>query len=316
MKRLSIIVPVYNLESCIQRCVTSLYHQDLPEEEYEVIFVNDGSTDRTEEKIRELWHENMLLLTQENARQGAARNNGLRHASGTYVWFVDGDDSIKENCLRHLVSILENQNLDILFTGQKSFSDSGVFLGIKNTASVEDALRVFDGKEYLKKRNLTLGPCYFFRRNFLLEHNLFFMEKTFYEDSEFMPRVCFYAKRVMHLDDAPYSIFLREGSSMRSVNPSLADNALKVSLRLLDFAGKHGRERGAADLFYYAIMIFNTALDRLSQKTREEKKIFWRRVPVWKFFYAMLRSRDIKYYGEIPYLGMMCILAKIKLLVR
>ena len=98
--RLSILVPVYNREGTLRRCVESLLRQDL--EEYEIILVDDGSTDasrRILEDYRRRYPEKVKLIFQENQGVAGARNAGLEAACGEYVTWVDSDDWLRENCL-------------------------------------------------------------------------------------------------------------------------------------------------------------------------------------------------------------------------
>lgn len=101
---LSVIVPVYNCEKYLAECLRSFIEQDLPDKDYEVICVNDGSTDESAVMLSE-WsdtHPVLRILTQENAGVSAARNNGLAIARGDYVWFVDSDDFIAWRILGEL----------------------------------------------------------------------------------------------------------------------------------------------------------------------------------------------------------------------
>jgi glycosyltransferase involved in cell wall biosynthesis len=117
MIRLSIIIPFYNVEKYIAQCLQSIYNQDITEEEYEVICVNDCSPDSSREIVLEFQakHRNLILLEQPtNQKLGAARNRAIREACGKYVWFIDSDDFIEENCLKKLLNILEINDLEIL----------------------------------------------------------------------------------------------------------------------------------------------------------------------------------------------------------
>ena len=116
MVRLSIVVPFYGVERYIRQCLQSLYLQDVPESEYEVICVNDCSPDNCERIVLEFQqeHKNLVLLHHEvNKKLGAARNTGLKAALGKYVWFVDSDDYIKENCFGEILKSCEENNLQI-----------------------------------------------------------------------------------------------------------------------------------------------------------------------------------------------------------
>ena len=117
MIRLSIIVPFYGVEKYIEECIRSLYDQDIPMEEYEVICVDDCSPDGSRAIVERLQKEypTLRLLTHtENKRQGGARNTALKEARGEYVWFVDGDDTIQSNCLGRLIKTASDNHLDVL----------------------------------------------------------------------------------------------------------------------------------------------------------------------------------------------------------
>ena len=108
MLRLSIIIPFYNVEQYIAECLDSVYQQNIPEEEYEVICVNDASHDHSREIVLEYQklHSNLVLVEHEfNRKLGAARNTGRAVAKGNYIWNVDSDDKIELNCLGKLLRI-------------------------------------------------------------------------------------------------------------------------------------------------------------------------------------------------------------------
>mgnify|MGYP001006884620 CR=1 FL=1 len=98
---ISLIAPAYNVEKYIEACVHSCENQDLPRDSYEIIIVNDGSTDSTYSTIERLSgvYENIRIVTQKNQGLSVARNNGFKLARGKYVWFIDSDDCISSNCL-------------------------------------------------------------------------------------------------------------------------------------------------------------------------------------------------------------------------
>lgn len=171
MVRLSIIMPFYGVERYIRQCLESLYRQDIPESEYEVICVNDCSPDRCEEIVVEFQqeHKNLILIRHEvNKKLGAARNTGLRAASGKYVWFVDSDDLVKENCFDVILGNCEENNLQIFHWSIKDnhdkwinrFEDSEVVTGIDDLLS--------------GSRDMTFPWNRVYNREFLLDNNLWF----------------------------------------------------------------------------------------------------------------------------------------------
>ena len=111
---ISLIAPAYNVEKYIEACVHSCENQDLPRDSYEIIIVNDGSTDSTYSTIERLSgvYENIRIVTQKNQGLSVARNNGFKLARGKYVWFIDSDDCISSNCLGKCLEIMERDDLD------------------------------------------------------------------------------------------------------------------------------------------------------------------------------------------------------------
>ena len=131
---LSIIVPVYNLEDYIILCIDSIItNKNIEKDLFEIIVVNDGSTDATPKRIEEYIaeHQNfhICLLNQENQGVSAARNHGLSKAKGEFVWFVDGDDAISSDAIFQL-SQLESYKMDVIKIGncvsEVLFEDNGI----------------------------------------------------------------------------------------------------------------------------------------------------------------------------------------------
>ena len=113
---LSIIVPVYNVEKYLVRCIDSLVTQDVDACDYEIIMVNDGSTDNSLSVAEDLAakYNNIVIVSHENRGLAAARNTGLRNASGQYVMFVDSDDYLTPNVISKMLKISFDNDLDIL----------------------------------------------------------------------------------------------------------------------------------------------------------------------------------------------------------
>ena len=214
MIRLSIIVPFYNVEKYIEECIRSLYDQDIPQEEYEVICVDDCSPDGSKtivERLQKEYSMLRLLAHTENKRQGGARNTGLREAKGKYVWFVDSDDTIIPNCFKEMLGKAEDEDLDFLrISSVGRDGDSSRILYGPCTGSQY----VFDApiKEHPDQRccSVCMGII---RRALLIDNDIWFAEKLQYEDDDYAYMFYAYAKRMMAIPLPAYVIRYREDST-------------------------------------------------------------------------------------------------------
>lgn len=236
--KLSIIIPVYNVEPFISRCLDSCYNQGILEEDYEIICVDDGSTDKSMSIVEEYacQHKNLVILHQSNAGQSVARNHGLRIAQGDYVWFVDSDDWIQPNVLPGLIEHAYRDKLDTLcFTFQYAyedgrFSDSGYRMPSLN--------QVIDGRDFISNYTMPAGPwSAIHRRAFLIDKNLRFIEGIKREDEDYTIRVYCSAEKISYINYVAYNYFQRVGSTMKSPKSTkTADDLLIVADSLYTYA--------------------------------------------------------------------------------
>lgn len=173
--RLSLILPFYGVERYIGRCLESIYQQDIPEEQYEVICINDCSPDNAEQIVLQYAqnHPNLKLIRHEhNKKLGAARNTGLKAARGNYVWFIDTDDYIQENCLKHILELCEQNDLEILhFDIQDNFGH------VMRRLVPTDVVTGIE-EELISKKQECIEITYpwnrIYKRDFLLSNGLWF----------------------------------------------------------------------------------------------------------------------------------------------
>ena len=174
---LSIILPCYNVDRYIADCLDSIYAQDLPEDEFEVICVNDCSTDGTRKIISDCaaLHPNLTLIDHtENLTAGGARNTGIKAAKGEYIWFVDPDDKISPNSSGTVYKIAKGKDIDVLMFNYDIIDEANHFLEKKNVFTDSD---VFGGQEYVVKyfpnhfSRLCVVWCCLFRTVFLKERD-------------------------------------------------------------------------------------------------------------------------------------------------
>ena len=152
MLRLSIIVPVYNVERYIPMCLESIVLQSL--EDYEVILVNDGSTDSSREICDKFAaeHKEFRVIHQGNEGVSAARNKGIAEAQGEYILFLDSDDFLVPQSIGPLLSIAKNNNLDVLGFGYKTVPEDTKDLPPFSSEPHQE-LEIINGFEYFIWRN-------------------------------------------------------------------------------------------------------------------------------------------------------------------
>lgn len=222
--RLSIIVPVYNVSKYLAKCLDTLLFQDLESDEYEIIVVNDGSTDNSGDIAKQYAdkYSNIILIEQENQGLSGARNTGIKLANGEYIQFVDSDDYLEPNVLKTLVDKMDSDDLDILrFNYQNVNEQYEVFEPYKEHKPFVDYRdEVCDGLTFLTER-LGYG-CYawqFVIKSDLLRHDKnLFKVGIYFEDTEWTPRILTQAKRVTSTDLMVSNYLLRQGSITNSIS--------------------------------------------------------------------------------------------------
>ena len=267
---LSIVVPMYNVEKYITRCLESCINQDLCDSDYEIIVVNDGSPDNSLELAERFAseHINVKVISQKNGGLSAARNTGLRNAKGEYVWFVDSDDWIKRNCLKNIIEITQKHDLDVLRISAADVVGDNE----KRILSYEEG-KVTKGKELLSKGITFCVPFYIWRKNFLEENSLCFYEGIYHEDNEFTPRALFLAQRVTSLNDVLYFVYQNPNSITRSFNPKKAYDCMIVLNSLHAF--RLNNDKGVKNSFNYIITgTYNAALfEIVDLEERDQKEL-------------------------------------------
>ncbi|GAB5472922.1 MAG: hypothetical protein Mars2KO_10210 [Maribacter sp.] len=218
---LSIIVPTYNVEQFIGNCLDSLLDQDISKEDYEILVINDGATDRSAEIVATYTerYENVTLVNQENKGLSGARNTGIPLAKGKYTYFIDSDDYIARNTLGLIISILEKLQLDFLGVGVLETGS----LDIKESSNHSDITtsnpKTSDGIAFIADHYyLNNAWWYFINTEFLRRTKLVFPEGRLVEDANFTSKLLVAANRVAHIPLDFYRYYMRPNSIMRKTN--------------------------------------------------------------------------------------------------
>lgn len=223
---LSLIIPCYNNENFIYECLQSVFSQS--DETVEVVIVNDGSIDNSDEEIRHCINEykplNVIYFTQKNMGPSGARNAALKKASGKYTGFLDGDDLWDSNAWKILKPILHSLKYDIIEVDGLTFDDG-------KSHKEGKALKVTSfNKEHLILKPIDLLPvflsskwyaCFRIFRSQLISE-IYFAHGRRYEDTMFTPYAYFKANRIYSLNDIPI-YYYRINQYGITRNPTLSD---------------------------------------------------------------------------------------------
>ena len=189
MKDLSIIIPVYNVEKYIRACIDSVFRQNLKDDSFEVIIVDDGSEDGSIGLIEDIidQHSNISVVSQANQGLSSARNTGLKNAIGRYVLFLDSDDLLVDGCLSELIISADNYSVDLLIADFVKLSDQEIesYSSIVNHSCQP---LVLNGREAFI-HYLNPSQCYVWRalyqKSFLEKNNIIFIPGIYFEDIPF-----------------------------------------------------------------------------------------------------------------------------------
>ena len=248
MKKLSFILPVYNVEPYLEKCIKSLRDKEMPLEEYEIIVINDGSPDNSENLVRKLQNEipNILLINQENKGVSVARNRGIESATGEYLVFIDPDDYVNPNLLKRLYNRAKKDELDILLCGRSIVNPNGNI--IHKVGYNEQEQHIFDGVTAFNEKDKpykVFDNCWgrLYKRELVIKHKINFPEGVIHlEDGVFIRKIFAIAKRVGFENCDFYQAFERPGSAARSdIGKSLkaAKGDIISSKDLLNFRKIH-----------------------------------------------------------------------------
>ena len=213
--KVSVIIPVYNVEKYVKKCIESVLQQNL--DEYEIIIVNDGSTDQSAKIIQDLYEKNkdiIKIITQKNKGLGGARNTGIENAKGEYLFFLDSDDYIPAGTLQRLYERVKVEDLDILIFNalmvDEKNNDLGICKGCKNNS-------IFSLSTYPNLLSELPGAWNkIYKRSLFLENNIRYPDRVWYEDIHTTLKLYPYCKRISSIDEVHYYYLQREDSIMKS----------------------------------------------------------------------------------------------------
>ena len=234
---LSIIVPCYNVESYLHRCIDSILYQTIANAKYEIILVDDASTDSTWDIIKEYEKQYPDMITaihcEENGRQGRARNIGLEYSRGEYVGFVDSDDWIEADMYESMLQEAKMYSSDVVHC--EYIRDSGVDSDSLSGIGTGQIRRLFIDSDD-KRKEFIVSSCIGYgcvtdiiKKSILLDNNIMFPEKLAYEDLYWRSMIYLYVNRVSLIDKKYYHYFINYQSTVLKKNETYHMDLMSIN---------------------------------------------------------------------------------------
>ena len=204
--KVSVIIPIYNTAPYLPQALDSICNQTL--QELQIILINDGSTDTSQEIIEAYAQKDSRIewVTQANAGQGRARNVGLKKAVADYVYFMDSDDMLQEDCLEQSYRLCEEEELDYVTFDAESFDSSTKEIDYVSYSRKNyiDSNIIWESRDLLllllKESRFISSVCLcLYKREFLLNNSIYTPEAIIHEDQAFTLKVMLCAKKVQYI---------------------------------------------------------------------------------------------------------------------
>ncbi len=238
--KISVIIPVYNVEKYLRRCLDSLVNQTISD--IEIICVNDGSTDKSLEILEEYAKKDkrIKIINQENQKQGAARNRGLEIAQGEFISFVDSDDWVDLDYFEKMYNAVISSNANIAVSSTKRNYKRKT----KDHSKIKTNEVYYETNKILSaiQNNLVVWGKIF---NFEIIKNLRFEEGVFYEDAPYAIRAIHLAKSVVTVPDTTYHYFSNPTSTIKQkLSTKNKNDKISTNLDLINYCEKNNIDTG------------------------------------------------------------------------
>ena len=254
MVNVSVIVPVYNTERYLRRCLDSLVNQTL--KELEIILVDDGSTDTSGLILMEYetkYQDRVKVYTKENGGQGSARNMGIQMSNGKYICFVDSDDYVDTKMYETMYRVAEQEQCDMVECNYHYLCEERK--KIKKFQTRGDIRQFKNQKDMFI--NPQVSPCNkFYRREVLMHTAVDYPEGFIYEDTSFYIKTIPFINKEYYIDEPLYYYFLRSSSTMNANKSRKVGDIFPVLENFLSFYKKYGYyETYQCELEYFCVKI-------------------------------------------------------------
>lgn len=280
MKKISIILPIYNSEKYLHDCLDSIYNENPNLHNFEVIAVNDGSTDNSLSILNEYSekYSNFFVFSKQNEGQSIARNLAISKANGEYLMCIDSDDNLEKGALAKLIQLISDIKTDIIgYNAHRIHNKKRKKYGSQTyphskTLSMADFMEKFAYQGVLWK--------YLFKRSLIDLHNIEMIPKIFHQDEAFVTKSFYFARDISFIDLDVYQYHIRKNSSITKNEYchrlKLGDDLFVVLNSFLKLksenqapAKQHGLTRKIN--FYSADIVISLLRYRLDEKYTKKK---------------------------------------------
>lgn len=298
MIKYSFIVPVYNTEKYLKKCLDSLVNQTY--KDFEIIVVNDGSTDKSSNIISKYQkkYKNIIVIDKENEGLSMARNRGVQKSSGKYIIFVDSDDYVSNKLLEEVDKTIDDSDIlrfqlateDEEYTKINEYHEEGF-----------ESMCGYDAFKYLSSYHFVEPAwCYVIRKNYYIENKFSFKKGVYHEDFGLIPYVIYKARKVKSIDFIGYYYIQRNGSIM---NNNDYKKTVKKAFDMLEqyktmrlFAKNINRKNNLDD--YFLSYISNSVIVKARELKKDEKKVYINELKKLNVFDGVLVNTRIRRFKK------------------
>lgn len=298
MIKYSFIVPVYNTEKYLKKCLDSLVNQTY--KDFEIIVVNDGSTDKSSNIISKYQkkYKNIIVIDKENEGLSMARNRGVQKSSGKYIIFVDSDDYVSNKLLEEVDKKIDDSDIlrfqiateDEEYTKINEYHEEGF-----------ESMCGYDAFKYLSSYHFVEPAwCYVIRKNYYIENKFSFKKGVYHEDFGLIPYVIYKARKVKSIDFVGYYYIQRNGSIM---NNNDYKKTVKKAFDMLEqyktmrlFAKNINRKNNLDD--YFLSYISNSVIVKARELKKDEKKVYINELKKLNVFDGVLVNTRIRRFKK------------------
>lgn len=218
-KTLNIIVPIYNVEQYLEKCINSLIDEKNISE-YEIILINDGSTDSSGKIAKKLekMYSNVKYYEKENGGLSDARNFGIEKANAKYVWFIDSDDFLENGAIEKIISVLKADS-DLIVCNSKTIDDDGL---IDDECKYTIQPGLYNKQDYLDallnnpKSVIFCAQYHICKLDLIKDNNLYFMKGIIHEDELWTPQIILNSNSINYTGLNVYYHYMRKNSIMHA----------------------------------------------------------------------------------------------------